>query len=165
MKPRLSSIAGNDKVLSSIITCISNIKCPKELIELRGPQRDQKEVVKKFQEKVKTRLADKIKTITWQTEVCPGSENGDSVDVYGAGPKCVVAIELDKARADQVSKKFVSRMAILKSNPERTYYISLCYPGTENMNSAECEKYFGYCSKLARRMRSHYAGLIIGPAK
>ena len=70
-----------------------------------------------------------------------------------------MAIELDKNRADQVAKKFVSRMAILPTTT--VYFISLCYPGTEMMNKSECAKYFGYCATLAHRMGSHYAGLII----
>ena len=70
-----------------------------------------------------------------------------------------MVIELDKNRADQVAKKFVSRMALIPSTT--VYFVSLCYPGTENMNKAECEKYFGYCAALSNRMGCHYAGFNI----
>lgn len=162
MKPRLYAEVGNDKVLRLIIACISDIECAEDISNLRGkPQSKQGEDIKKFQKNVRDKLEEKIPTIKWRTEYRPAKKNLDSVDVYGAGKGYVVAIELDKARADQVSKKFVSRMAILKS---KTYYISLCYPGTEKMNKKECEKYFRYCSVLAKRMKSHYAGLIIESA-
>jgi hypothetical protein len=70
-----------------------------------------------------------------------------------------VVIELDKHRADQVAKKFVSRIAILP--PTTIYFISLRYPGTDDMNRPECEKYFSYCEILASKMGHHYAGFII----
>ena len=89
----------------------------------------------------------------------PSSKNRDSIDIFGEGKGFVVAIELDKNRADQVAKKFVSRMAMLP--PTKIYFISLCYPGTQNMNKPECRKYFSYCSTLALRMGNHYAGFII----
>lgn len=163
MKPRLSVKEGDDEVLSSIIKSISDIEWVDDLSGLK--QTEQQIVIKKFQKKVMTRLANEIKPIIkWQTEFRPDQTNRDSVDIYGIGDKFAVVIELDKFRADQVSKKFVSRMVILKSDPEQIYYVSLCYPGTKNMNKPECEKYFRYCSELARRMGSHYAGLIIEPA-
>jgi len=97
--------------------------------------------------------------VLWSVEHRPSATNRDSIDIFGQSSDFVVAIELDKNRADQVAKKFVSRMALLPATT--VYFISLCYPGTERMNRSECEKYFGYCATLARRMGNHYAGLII----
>jgi len=97
--------------------------------------------------------------ITWSIEYCPSRQSRDSIDIFGKGKEFVVAIELDKNRADQVSKKFVSRMAILPET--NVYFISLCYPGTKKMSKSECKKYFNYCSTIAARMNSHYAGFII----
>jgi hypothetical protein len=119
-----------------------------------------KSVVEAFQRLTESLLVATIPDITWNREYCPSRQSRDSIDIFGKGKEFVVVIELDKYRADQVAKKFVSRMAIL---PETIiYFISLCYPGTDKMNKSECEKYFNYCSMLAVRMNNHYAGFIIG---
>lgn len=93
-------------------------------------------------------------------EYAPSKRLKDSIDIYGESEDFVVAIELDKNRADQVAKKFVSRVALLPD--EKVYFLSICYPGTKRMNLNECVKYFGYCSNLAKRMSGVYAGLVIG---
>jgi hypothetical protein len=130
------------------------------LNHLGKPQPDQKMIVTGFQTFAESVLAGVMPDIKWSMEHCPSPQNRDSIDIFGKGNGFVVAIELDKNRADQVAKKFVSRMAILP--PTTIYFISLCYPGTEKMNKSECAKYFSYCSVLARRMGNHYAGFIIG---
>jgi hypothetical protein len=83
-----------------------------------------------------------------------------SIDIFGKSSDRLIAIELDKNRADQVAKKFVSRVAALPSTLP-VYFLSVCYPGTDRMNKAECVKYFDYCKTLDLRMDSHYAGFII----
>jgi hypothetical protein len=125
-------------------------------------QREQRSVVTRFQNLLKSELGRSMPHVIWSVEHCPGRNSKDCVDVFGQGRDFVVAIELDKTRADQVAKKFVSRMAILPSTT--VYFVSLCYPGTENMNLVECSKYFQYCATLASRMSNHYAGLIIDEA-
>jgi hypothetical protein len=82
------------------------------------------------------------------------------IDIFGKSADRLIAIELDKNRADQVAKKFVSRMAALPSTVP-VYFLSVCYPGTVRMNKTECVKYFGYCKTLALRMGSHYAGFLM----
>jgi len=74
----------------------------------------------------------------------------EAIDVFGKTDSALVVIELDKNRADQVAKKFVSRSATFKN--EKIYYISLCYPGTDRMNLSECVKYFGYCADYPREL-------------
>ncbi len=159
MKPAIIQTSDSDKVLSSIISCITDIECSEYFSSHIGnSQSEQKRIVASFQAAVKSKLADTMPRIKWSMEHCP-SKNRDSIDIFGDGNGFVVAIELDKNRADQVAKKFVSRMAILP--PTKIYFISLCYPGTENMSKPECGKYFSYCSTLALRMGNHYAGFII----
>lgn len=115
--------------------------------------------VSEFQNYVKSILEHQVPEIEWITEHRVSCQNRDSIDIFGQGQDFVVVIELDAHRADQVAKKFVSRMAIL---PLTTiYYISLCYPGTKKMSKSECKKYFSYCETLASRMGHHYAGFII----
>ena len=160
MKPELLITSDDDSVLTSIISCISSIECSKYFSSHLGKsQPDQRNVVAEFQRLTESLLVAAIPDITWSLEYCPSRQSRDSIDIFGKGEEFVVAIELDKNRADQVAKKFVSRMAIL---PETiVYFISLCYPGTEKMNKSECKKYFNYCSTLAVRMNNHYAGFII----
>lgn len=161
MKPKLFEASGDDSVLNLLVSCISGIECSKYFSSHLGKsQPDQKKIVTGFQEFAKSVLAHKIPNIEWSMEHCPSPQNRDSIDIFGKGTGFVVAVELDKHRADQIAKKFVSRMAILP--PTRIYFISLCYPGTENMNQPECVKFFSYCSELSRRMGNHYAGFIIG---
>ncbi|MGB4912430.1 MAG: hypothetical protein WBO95_09915 [Candidatus Dechloromonas phosphoritropha] len=157
MKPELSVISDDDEVLSSIVKCITDIDCSKYFSDHIGKsQSDQKRIVTAFQAATTSILTSKIPSIEWHMEHRPSPKTNDSIDIFGKGNGFVVVIELDKNRADQVTKKFVSRMAILPST--RVYFISLCYPGTKNMSRTECTKYFGYCSALAQRMSNHYAG-------
>ena len=161
MKPVLRATTGDDKVLDKIIACITDFECSwyfSKLIGMTQPER--KKMVEQFQGAVISKLISEMSEVSWEPEHKPDQEKRDSVDIYGEGKGCVVAIELDAHRADQVAKKFVSRMAILKRS-KKTYYISLCYQGTKNMSKKECFKYFDYCAELASRMGSHYAGLII----
>jgi hypothetical protein len=160
MKPELLIKSDDDTVLNSIISCISSIECSKYFSSHLGKsQPDQRSIVAEFQMLTKSLLVAAMPNIAWSIEYCPSWKSRDSIDIFGKGKDFVVAIELDKNRADQVAKKFVSRMAIL---PETiVYFISLCYPGTVRMNKSECKKYFNYCSTLAVRMNNHYAGFII----
>ncbi|MCE9544471.1 MAG: PD-(D/E)XK nuclease family protein [Planctomycetia bacterium] len=153
-------MSSNDKVLQLIVTCISGIECSRFFSNhLDRTQSEQNCVVRAFQEIARLALADAVPDIEWKTEHCPNSHNRDRIDIFGQGAEFVVVIELDKARADQVAKKFLSRLAMLP--PTKLYFLSLCYPGTKRMNERECKKYLAYCSELASRTRNHYAGLII----
>jgi hypothetical protein len=148
-------------VLSSIISCISGIECSKFFSDHLGKtQRDQNQLVAGFQAFAQSELVKAMQDVKWVTEHRPSKTNKDSIDIFGEGDEFVVVIELDKSRADQVAKKFVSRMALLPST--MVHFVSLCYPSTEKMNKSECKKYFDYCSALTRRMDCHYAGFIIG---
>lgn len=160
MKPALLHQIDDQPILREIVSCLTSIDCSKHFSEHIGKsQPEQKTIVSEFQGFARSALQLAMPEISWSVEYCPSRINRDSIDIFGQGHDYVVAIELDKHRADQVAKKFVSRMAIL---PAKTvYFISLCYPGTERMNKSECAKYFGYCATLAQRMSNHYAGLII----
>jgi len=161
MKPRLVIASSDDAVLRSIVSCVSDIDCSKYFDnEFRKSQSEAPKDVTGFQKFASSVLADSIPYAEWSVEHCPSLQYRDRIDIFGKGNGFIVAIELDAARADQVAKKFVSRMAILP--PTNIYFISLCYPGTKAMDTPECEKYFNYCSGLALRMHNHYAGFIIG---
>ena len=160
MKPRLSVLSDNTEFLKSLVACIGSIECSEFFsIHLGKSQPDQKLLVAGFQALVVATLKNSIQDIEWIMEFCPSPKNRDSIDIFGKGRGFVVIIELDKSRADQVAKKFVSRMALHPHT--EVYFLSLCYPGTERMSQSECEKYFGYCSALALRTGNHYASFIV----
>ncbi len=162
MKPTLVNKSDDGPILNSIISCIVSIECSEYFSEHLGKsQPEQKSYVTEFQTCLKSVFAHVMPDVTWSVEYRPRVDSGDSIDIFGKGSNFVVAVELDKNRADQVAKKFVSRMAILPTTT--IYFISLCYPGTEHMNKSrsECVKYFGYCATLASRMENYYAGFII----
>jgi hypothetical protein len=150
----------NDAFLEAIINSIESVNCQEYFLDhLAKNQREQKVIVGNFQQAVCDILAASIPNTQWQTEYCPSSSNRDSLDIFGKNESAVIAIELDKHRADQVAKKFVSRIAILPDT--KVYFISLCYPGTENMSKPETIKYFGYCANLSKRMGNVYAGFTV----
>jgi len=155
-----TSSAHTSDILNEIVSCISNVECSKFFkTHLGKTQREQKSIVANFQNKITSELSKYLLEISWKTEYSPSQSKRDAIDIYGQGDGFVVAIELDKNRADQVAKKFVSRIALLPNI--KIYFVSLCYPGTDRMNKSECIKYFGYCSDLAIRMGNEYAGLVI----
>ncbi len=161
MKPKLydKSTTSSD-IFNLIISCISDIESSIYFKSHLGKsQSEQKTIVADFQDAITAKLSKDLTMISWKTEFSPSATKRDAIDIYGQGNNFVVAIELDKNRADQVAKKFVSRIALLPNT--KIYFISLCYPGTNRMNKSECIKYFGYCSDLAARMGNDYAGFII----
>ncbi len=151
--------AGNNRA-EKIISCISKFDCsPFFGSHLGKPQKEQRKIVSDFQQSIRDKLAKKIPGINWKLEYSPSTEKKDTIDIYGKNAESNVIIELDKHRADQIAKKFVSRSALFID--QHVFYISLCYPGTKKMNLGECIKYFGYCKQLSQRMGSEYAGFII----
>ncbi len=157
--------ADDDPILHELVCCLESIECVSSFENHRGqPQSEQGILVRNFQNLVKAQLQSQtglLKNVRWEQEHRPVPDQGDSVDIFGICDDFVVAIELDAHRADQVAKKFVSRMALLPID-KTIYYVSLCYPGTKRMSKMECKKYFRYCSVLARRMGTHYAGIFVG---
>lgn len=144
----------------SLISSITSVNCSDYFSEHLGKsQQEQKFIVEEFQNFIKSMLECEIPEIIWSLEYSHNHSTRDSIDIFGQGQDFMVAIELDKHRADQVAKKFVSRIAML--SPATIYFISLCYPGTKKMNKSECTKYFGYGTKLANQLGVHYAGLVI----
>lgn len=150
----------SDEFLENIIDVIESVDCEIYFSSLIGRgQGDQKTIVERFQKTIYKALLDGISSVKWSMEYSPSNSSRDSIDIFGKNDSLVVAIELDKHRADQVAKKFVSRMAILPFT--KVYYISLCYPGTKKMSKPETIKYFNYCSILARKMTNIYAGFTV----
>ncbi len=161
MKPRVQIKSENcDELLSGVLDCITSIDCTSSFSSHIGTdQAAQKTTVALFQHVLLDKLEKSLTDISWSQEFCPSDSARDSIDIFGQKGEIAIAIEMDKNRADQVAKKFVSRSALLKGR--KLYFISLCYPGTERMNINECTKYFGYCRDLADLMNFSYAALVI----
>jgi len=129
---------------------------------------DQKTIVTTFQNDLRDILNLGPKTEFWTTEV---QANETVKDRYDLSYKItldnldyIVIIELDKCRADQISKKFVSRTAHTLGKP--TIYFTLCYPGTKSMSYPECVKYIGYCEEISDKLNCtkiprHFVGLLM----
>ena len=160
MNPKLYEHTSKEADIGNILSCISNFDCSSYFgTHIGKSQSEQKTIVNSFQVSICNSLAESVPTMKWQMEYSPHSGKRDSIDIFGSNKDICIVIELDKHRADQVAKKFVSRNSLLID--KKLFYISLCYPGTSNMNSSECIKYFGYCKKLSERMGNEYAGFII----
>src|ERR1700730_10383730 len=98
-------------------------------------QASQKRLVDNFQNRVHVNLEKKFPNMVWRSQHTLTQEYQDKIDIYGTFSSednvGAVIIELDKWRADQVAKKFVSRFALTLERP--LIYIALCYGGTEYM--------------------------------
>lgn len=164
MKPVLRrKSADNDSLLESLISCIAAVNCAAHFGDHLGRmQSEQATIVRSFQFALRNTLADAFPGMKWSMEHLPDPSVRDSIDIFGTDGHTHVVIELDKHRADQVTKKFVSRCAMFAR--EKIHYVSICYPGTDRMNISECVKYFGYCSSLSARLGNVYAGFIIQKA-
>ena len=159
MKPKLYICSSNTGIIGEIIKSISRFECSSYFdAHLDRSQQEQKLIVDNFQISMCLILTQAIPDLKWQQEYVPHSTMKDSIDIFGNNENISVVIEIDKHRADQVAKKFVSRSALLD---KKIFYISLCCPGTTNMNSSECVKYFSYCEQLSKRLGNEYAGFIV----
>jgi len=150
-------------VKASILNCVSGFNSTQYFQSLIGKtQSQQKKLVSDFQNALLKSLSNQVNSLKWEAEHRPSKLKRDSIDVFGADDEkggLRVVIELDKYRADQIAKKFLSRSSLLID--EDVLYISLCYPGTSSMSSTECEKYFDYCANISNKIGHQYAAFII----
>lgn len=95
-------------------------------------------------------LENTLPNIRWEMEYKINSDKRDSIDIFGIidADTCVI-VEIDTERADQVSKKFVSRQAL--TDDLNSIYVVLTYPN-QNCNSEsghkELLKYKNYLTTL-----------------
>ncbi len=108
---------------------------------------------KSLQEGLLLYLQENSKDFHWQKEYRPLKKYKDKIDLFGVDENGFkIVIELDTNRADQVAKKFVSRMALLREDD--VLYIVLCYPpkDSEVLNKEgaknEVKKYLNFCKTL-----------------
>lgn len=139
---------------------LSNLKCANHFDGLLNmTQAEQKKIVDDFKRNLRLYLQTALPTLHWSEEFSPTDVQKDAIDIFGSNDSCNIVIEIDKHRADQVAKKFVSRNAIFAD--KRIIYVALCYRGTDNMNVSECIKYFGYCNCISKSLNNLFIGCII----
>ncbi len=98
-------------------------------------------------------LSKNVGEFNWQEEFSPIEEYKDKVDIFGINETGFkIVIELDTNRADQVAKKFVSRLALFRD--DEILYIALCYPPKSSKelkkesSKNQVRKYFKYCESI-----------------
>lgn len=124
-------------------------------------------LVEQFQESVKNKLNANNNGYKWDTEITPqGRSEKDSIDILGMARKHkkdnpIWIIEIDATRSDQVSQKYLSRLA-LWGLKEPINYVALLYPDTQNGKNS-CEKYLRYGSEVLREInrKSNLTGIIV----
>lgn len=127
--------------------------------------------VSEFQKNLQENLNSVENGYDWEIEY-DSSEHPehDRIDVCGVPkgspkrtPKWI--IEIDATRADQIAKKFVSRLALYGLG-ESINYVAIMYPDTAN-GKAECEKYLRYCRDIMKKInpKSAVYGIFIYPDK
>jgi len=119
--------------------------------------------VSEFQENLKRNLESVEKENGWETEYTfPDQSENDRIDIFHKRSSEWI-IEIDATRADQIAKKFVSRLALCGLE-DSISYVAIMYPDTKN-GKAECEKYLRYCSKIIKKTNpeSVVYGLFIDP--
>ncbi len=165
MRPRLFErceiLSTNDfsGTYETLLSVLSSFDCSSYFSDLLGKaQCEQKIIVDSFKNNLCRFLVQELPTLHWLAESPSSKLVKDSIDIFGSNDDCCIIIEIDKHRADQVAKKYVSRAAV---TDRRNIYIALCYPGTNNMNLNECAKYFNYCKNLSLRLNNLYAGYVI----
>ena len=169
MHPKLKHEAGSrQKLYTELKSSIESFECSKFIsdliainsIDVKGKQKLKNLTINKFRKELIDHLKKWEFGIDWKEEfIIPNPESHSArCDIYGVKNSTNIVIEMDAWRADQVSKKFVSRCALFSKC--ELIYISLCYVGTNGMNPEECTKYLGYCADLAKRLGCNYAGFI-----
>lgn len=105
-------------------------------------------LIEDFQDKLCEDLKKSTK-YSWTSENKKGWSK-DSVDIYGeqtnGSKKCI--IEIDASRADQVAKKFISRLALYGLN-DTVDYVAILYPDSQN-GKKECIKYMKFASDVLK---------------
>lgn len=158
--------------IGKVIKIFTELDCNNLFGNLIGQtQPKQREIIKAFQTDLQKKLNISFKLndkLGWKTEVLANEKYRDSFDLYLEimldDITYKVIIELDKNRADQIAKKFLSRTSHTIDNP--TIYFAFCYPGTEKMSISEAKKYFSYCLNIYDKMSDErtpkkFIGLVV----
>jgi len=135
-------------------------------------QSEQRAIINRLQEDILLKLKIEVPDFEWKPLHKISNTVRDEIDIHGSNTssskKTIILIELDKWRADQIAKKFVSRTShTLRDN---VHYFAVCYGGTTNMNQNERKKFFTYCEKISdalctKQAIKTFGGIILKPNK
>lgn len=133
-----------------------------------GKEIDHKKV-EEFQTGIKDWLNNNLNGYKWDIEVkFKGRTEKDSVDILGkAKNEPTWIIEIDATRSDQVSQKFLSRLA-LWGLKDPIQYIAILYPDANNGKGKNaCEKYLRYSNQIIKKInqQSSVIGIFVDPDK
>ena len=117
--------------------------------------------IKKFQEKIRDYLELNTEW-KWEEEQSLSDESKVSVDILGNlnAKKCI--IEIDTVRHDQISAKFVSRLA-LAGLKESIDYVAILYDSTQKSGPQQAQTYIGYMANIMHHInrKSTVTGIYI----
>jgi hypothetical protein len=147
-----------ERFIDEIILIFKSIDYVDFLGKLTGKnQKEQQIIINEFQKYLQCRLNCNLPWCVrsnWEVEHKAIYDRKDSFDLFTEivldNIRYKIIIELDKSRADQIAKKFMSRMSHTINDP--TIYIAFCYPGTKNMSITEAKKYFNYCLIVTNKL-------------
>ncbi|MTQ86528.1 hypothetical protein [Streptococcus salivarius] len=110
---------------------------------------------KNLQNYIYSVLHQNVLDFKWEIEARKGL-NGDKFDIYGISNDSQVIVEFDNSRADQVAKKFISRIAsATQKDNVKTLYVIYNY---SNYNKrwkkqvVETKKYIKYCKHIGNEV-------------
>ena len=105
MSPSPLVVSDQDAFLLHLVEHVRTIECTAYFsTHLGTPQHEQRDVVSRFQSELLDHLRKSFEGIEWKQEHCPNPVSRDSIDIFGTSDDGLIAIELDKNRADQVAK-------------------------------------------------------------
>ncbi len=144
----------------------------KNFTPITGTRKQKSDTVKKLQEELQKHIFGSFQNCETEKYIFHDTKKYDDIhdraDVYAKKDDYEIIIEIDTTRADQISKKFVSRACynlLPKKNGEKKklIYVALLYQGTQSMNVDECIKYFMYCETILKQLSkdSIFIGAII----
>ncbi len=107
--------------------------------------------IEQFQDGITKSLQEIESSYSWKTEHKFDGTIKDSVDIYGSmkGDKDWI-IEIDATRADQVAKKFVSRLA-LGGLSRPIVYVAVLYKSTQE-DPSQSKKFLYYQNLIAKKI-------------
>lgn len=138
-------------LLENLINAVTNdqaISCLKDHLERQDMNCHKN--IEKFQDEILSSLQGKYGNQYWTKEQkVPGQIVKDSIDILGdfKGRKCI--IEIDTLRHDQLSPKFVSRVALCGLD-KPIDYVAILYRSTQKSGRKNSEKFIRYMYSILK---------------
>lgn len=115
--------------------------------------------IERFQDLLWQYLDKNEGTHIWEKEKKANSNVNDSIDLFGERKTTNDydwVVEIDATRADQVAKKFTSRLANCGLTKRPIIYVALLYPDTQS-GINECKKYIKFLYDIIKAINKNSA--------